>query len=75
LWKDALVNENYEHEWTITVKADTLRGAMDAVWGCWAAWQNGAEPICGKCPASMGGRMEYDVMKTKRPPDEHQEHP
>jgi hypothetical protein len=61
------MNESYEHEWTITVKADSLHGAMGAVWGCWAAWQNGVDPLGGKCPASMGDRMEYTVTKTKKP--------
>jgi len=57
----------YAHEWQITVKADELSGAMDAVWQCWKAWRDGNEPIGGSCPASMGDRMDYRVMKTKRP--------
>ena len=58
---------DYAHEWQITVKADALHGAMDAVWQCWKAWQEGYEPIGGSCPARMGNRMDYDVKKTKRP--------
>jgi hypothetical protein len=61
---------DYAHEWQITVKADDLHGAMDAVWQCWKAWQEGHEPIGGSCPARMGSRMDYEVKKTKRPAHE-----
>ena len=57
----------YCHGWSITVQADSLEGAMDAVWACWQAWQKGAEPLGGICPASMGNRMEYRVEKAKSP--------
>lgn len=57
----------YAHEWTITVKADELPGAMEAVWQCWEAWREGKEPIGGSMPRSMGHRMDYSVKKTKRP--------
>ena len=60
-------SESYAHEWTITIKADSLRGAMDAVWNCWEAWRDGSEPVGGVCPESMGNRMTYDVNKTKQP--------
>lgn len=58
---------SYIHEWQITVKADSLTGAMDAVWNCWEAWRDGNEPICGGCPASMGERMAYTVKKANAP--------
>lgn len=57
----------YAHEWQITIMADSLSGAMDAVWNCWEAWQKGDEPMSGSCPSSMGHRMDYSVKKTKRP--------
>lgn len=56
--------EPYAHRWDVIVKADSQQGAMDAVWAMWQAWQKGAEPISGSCPASMGNRMKYDVRKT-----------
>lgn len=57
----------YNHEWNISVRADSLNGAMDAVWECWQAWKSGAEPLSGCCPESMGERMSYRVQKTKSP--------
>lgn len=59
--------EAYDHHWEIVVKADSLHGAMDAVWEMWQAWQKGAEPISGICPACMGNRMMYDVRKIHPP--------
>ena len=59
----------YNHEWHITVRADSLHGAMDAVWRCGQAWQSGAEPLSGCCPESMGERMDYRVEKVKSPND------
>ena len=59
--------EPYSHECHITVKADSLKGAMDAVWECWKAWQANAEPLGGACPRSMGDRMSYRVQKTQSP--------
>lgn len=59
--------EPYAHEWEIKVKADTLQGAMNAVWNCWDSWHRGAEPLGGTTPESMGERMTYDVWKTKKP--------
>lgn len=59
--------KDFAHEWQITVRADSLDGAMDAVWKCWEAWKNKNEPCSGGCPASMGDRMEYAVKKIKGP--------
>jgi hypothetical protein len=67
VFTDATGSASFAHVWQITVKADDLHGAMDAVWQCWKAWQEGHEPIGGSCPARMGNRMDYDVKKTKRP--------
>lgn len=63
-----ILPQEYAHEWTITIKADDPKGAMDAVWACWEAWQKKVEPLGGACPACMGNRMTYDVHKTKSPP-------
>lgn len=57
------MSQPYAHEWVITVKADDLQGAMDAVWNCWEAWSRGSEPVGGATPASLGARMSYDVKK------------
>jgi len=57
----------YEREWVITIKADTLRGAMDAVWQCWEAWKQGHEPCGGNMPRSMGDPMTYNVKRVKEP--------
>ena len=57
----------YEREWVITIKADTLRGAMDAAWHCWKAWRDGHEPCGGNMPRSMGDPMTYDVKRVKQP--------
>lgn len=57
----------YAQEWTISIQADDLRGAMAAVWACWEAWHGGIEPVSGACPESMGHRMNYRVKKTKGP--------
>ncbi len=57
----------YNHEWNLTVRADSLAGAMDAVWKCWQAWHSGTEPLSGCCPATMGERMDYRVEKVKSP--------
>jgi len=57
-------DDGYAHEWQITVRADNLRGAMDAVWDCWQAWRDGHEPKGGSCPAAMGDRMDYRVKKS-----------
>lgn len=59
--------QDFAHEWQITVRADSPRGAMDAVWKCWEAWKCGHEPCSGGCPASMGDRMDYTVKKIKGP--------
>lgn len=47
------------------MNSDSLKGAMDAVWECWKAWQADAEPIGGCCPRSMGERMTYRVKKAQ----------
>lgn len=56
---------SYEHEWLIIVRADSKRGAMDAVNACWESWNRDNEPLGGSRPASMGHRMDYDVSKRK----------
>lgn len=60
----------YLNTWTIVVQADSQQGAMDAVFWCWKAWQEGAEPVGGSCPGSMGNRMKYHVEKTTSPSGE-----
>lgn len=55
----------YNHTWHITVKADDVKGAMDAVWKCWEAWKDGDEPLGGCCDSSRGNRMDYAVRKEK----------
>jgi len=57
----------YAYEWHITVKADEPAGAIDALFNCIRSFQSGAEPIGGTCPASMGNRMTYDVIKDGKP--------
>lgn len=59
------IESTFKHEWTITIKADELAGAIDAAFNMIKAWQDGSEPIGGTCPESMGNAMSYDVKKVR----------